>query len=111
MAIFCTSCGTLYGGWEFCPECNADNPYLDKKDQQDRLKELQNRLSDEYISARYKEIFGPLYSSPEQEKTEDPAHKPVEHHDSGAGENSGEYGANVPTFDVLPYFSGESKKC
>jgi hypothetical protein len=68
MAIFCTSCGTLYGGWEFCPECNADNPYLGKRD--------------------------------------DPAHKPVEHHDSGAGENSGEYGANVPTFEVLPYFSG-----
>jgi hypothetical protein len=32
MAIFCPSCGTIYGGWEFCPECNADNPYLDRQD-------------------------------------------------------------------------------
>jgi hypothetical protein len=32
MPIFCTSCGTLYGGWEFCPECNADNPYLGKRE-------------------------------------------------------------------------------
>jgi hypothetical protein len=86
MPIFCTSCGTLYGGWEFCPECNADNPIH------------KNSLVREFISAIEEIIVKPLYS--------DPAQEPVTYKVEG-GVSSGENTAqDADKLKVHPYFSG-----
>jgi hypothetical protein len=46
MPIFCPSCGTLYGGWEMCPECNADNPYLDRRDDPAHMPVMPERIGE-----------------------------------------------------------------
>jgi hypothetical protein len=69
MATFCTSCGTLYGGWEFCPECNADNHMLERKDEPDF-----DTFNKTYVVRWRKDV---------------PAHKSVEHCDSGRGVDCG----------------------